>query len=689
MAGLAAAWQLSNPGSGNDVEVTVYQRGWRLGGKGASSRGVHGRVEEHGLHVWLGYYDNAFRLIRHVYDELDRSRTDPTCAIQDWREGFAPADQVGVEDFADGRWSHWIAEFRRQPGEPGDLTTTHPTSSVAGLVERGFGLLLDFTASLQARRLAPVPVGVVLSGSPVPPRRSTGNGGGADLDQFLRQAEIAALIGAVEALRLAGRVPSASATTGFVLARLARWQRELTALSQGEADLRRSGQLANLVLTCLQGVVRDGLLTDPRGFSAIDDVDFRDWLRRHGAAAETCASPLLQGLYDLVFAYEEGDRGRPRFAAGLGLFLAGKLFFDYHGSIFWRLTAGMGDVVFAPLYQALRARGVRFRFFHRVHGLHLRSDRQEIASITLGRQAELTGGSAEYDPLIRIKDLPCYPAAPRREQLDREVPLDLESHWSDRTTEQVVELHAGTDFDVVVLATSIGMVRHVCPELIADSPRWRDMVDRIATVPTQALQVWLRRSESELGWRHPGATVSGFVSPFDTYASMSHLVPREDWPDDEGVCSLGYFCSVLAKDAERDPAAAERTVLSHAVEFLDLHVGHFWPGARLPAGGFRWDLLPAFDATTGPDRLASQYTRANVDPSDQYVQCLPGSSAYRLRADESGYRNLYLAGDWINSGLNAGCVEAAVMSGIEAANAVLGRPLMTGVLGDWWGVATP
>ena len=35
------------------------------------------------------------------------------------------------------------------------------------------------------------------------------------------------------------------------------------------------------------------------------------------------------------------------------------------------MTAGMGDVVFAPLYHALRARGVEFRFFHRVDRLGL------------------------------------------------------------------------------------------------------------------------------------------------------------------------------------------------------------------------------------------------------------------------------------------------------------------------------
>ena len=40
MAGLSAAWRLSEPGWRDRFEsITVYQRGWRLGGKGASSRG--------------------------------------------------------------------------------------------------------------------------------------------------------------------------------------------------------------------------------------------------------------------------------------------------------------------------------------------------------------------------------------------------------------------------------------------------------------------------------------------------------------------------------------------------------------------------------------------------------------------------------------------------------------------------
>ena len=57
MAALAAAFELTGqPDWKEKYEVTVYQLGWRLGGKGASSRGKYGRIEEHGLHVWLGSY---------------------------------------------------------------------------------------------------------------------------------------------------------------------------------------------------------------------------------------------------------------------------------------------------------------------------------------------------------------------------------------------------------------------------------------------------------------------------------------------------------------------------------------------------------------------------------------------------------------------------------------------------------
>jgi uncharacterized protein with NAD-binding domain and iron-sulfur cluster len=74
----------------------------------------------------------------------------------------------------------------------------------------------------------------------------------------------------------------------------------------------------------------------------------------------------------------------------------------------------------------------------------------------------------------------------------------------------------------------------------------------------------------------------------------------------------------------------------------------------------------------GEARFESQYWRANVDPSELYVMSVPGSTTHRLRAEESGYENLFLAGDWTRNGLNAGAAEAAAMSGVQCANAMRG-----------------
>src|SRR5688500_14383451 len=118
MAGLTAAWQLSEPGAGN--EVVVYQRGARLGGKGASSRGRDGRIEEHGFHVWLGHYDSAFRLLRACYAELDRGASDPGCPIRTWRDAFRPANFIGIAEEDDGGWDAWMSRFPDDGREPGD-----------------------------------------------------------------------------------------------------------------------------------------------------------------------------------------------------------------------------------------------------------------------------------------------------------------------------------------------------------------------------------------------------------------------------------------------------------------------------------------------------------------------------------------------------------------------------------------
>jgi hypothetical protein len=225
-----------------------------------------------------------------------------------------------------------------------------------------------------------------------------------------------------------------------------------------------------------------------------------------------------------------------------------------------------------------------------------------------------------------------------------------------------------------VFAVSVGMVPHVAAELMAADPAWRSMVDRVATVATRSAQLWLDASERELGWPGPpGVTLSGFGDTFDTWASMSHLLPREAWPSPGGPRGLAYLCGAMP-DGEDD-------LRRSLARFLDDEVGALWPGSR-GVGGFRWELLWDDEDRVGPDRLRAQYLRANVDPSDRYVQSLPGSGRHRIAPGRTGFDNLAVAGDWTACGLDAGCIEAATRSGVQAARAVLagavGRPASRG-----------
>lgn len=239
-------------------------------------------------------------------------------------------------------------------------------------------------------------------------------------------------------------------------------------------------------------------------------------------------------------------------------------------------------------------------------------------------------------------------------------------------------LRRGVDFDHVVLAVSLGMLPLVAGDLIEDRPQWRQMTTHVRTVATQAFQIWLRPDEPTLGWNDPGVTLSAYLPPFETWASMPQTLWAEDWPEQDRPGTVAYFCGTLGAPwptgetgpgyLDRHRQSAHRQIIDH----LDHNLRLLLPGA---AGdrGFDWSLLSGSGGATGEAALGTQHVSVNVDPSDRYVQSVPGSDRYRLRADESGYDNLVLAGDWTDSGMNAGCIEAAVMSGLQAANAVLGR----------------
>lgn len=120
VAGLAAAFELSDPRHGGRFRVTLHQLGWRLGGKCASGRGmgVALRTKEHGPHIFFGFYDNAFAILREAYGAL---ASDPSRVFKTIEDALvAHYDLDTMEQQSDGSWLPWSIPLPRLPGQPGD-----------------------------------------------------------------------------------------------------------------------------------------------------------------------------------------------------------------------------------------------------------------------------------------------------------------------------------------------------------------------------------------------------------------------------------------------------------------------------------------------------------------------------------------------------------------------------------------
>jgi uncharacterized protein with NAD-binding domain and iron-sulfur cluster len=705
---VTAAFELTRPEHRGKYEVTLYQMGWRMGGKGASGRGPADRIEEHGLHIWLGFYENAFRILRECYAELGRA--DPHRRFADWQDAFIREPHIGVVDPSSaGGWVALTTLFPPAPGLPGDPLTTHNPFSLSNYLARAVDLLRTLVLGLYTWRREGGGELRELSeqrGLLSVLREAQPESVAASIGRLLKLGLLTTAAGLVEGLALLGvalkSIPSyqENLLLRFIEGIVASIRGHFEDYVTDDDEFRMKWQIIDLVCAILVGAFRHRLLFDPRGLDAINEYDCRDWIRQNGASESSLNSAFMRGLYDLALAYEDGDPSKPGLAAGQGLRGALRMFFTYRGSMFWKMRAGMGDVIFTPFYEALVKRGAKVKFFHRLENVKLADpaslapgEKPYVEALEFDVQAKVKGG-ADYRPLVDVKGLGCWPSLPDYGQLEdgermRLEGWDFESHW-DRRKAGTLTLRVGKDFDFVVYGASVGTVPHTCKEILARDPRWRDMARHVKTVATQAMQVWMNEDMRQLGWTAPTVTLSAFVKPFDTWADMEHLIAEESWPP--SLKSIAYFCNVLADPPAEPPRSddgyPERRrdeVRRNSVHFLDRHVGHLWPGA-VDERGFRWELLVDPGETGGPKaqgeaRFDSQYWRANVNPTDRYVQALPGSLKYRISPLDNTYDNLTLAGDWTDCGFSNGCVEAAVMSGRLAAHAIAHYPPLEDIIG--------
>ncbi|HEX5069483.1 MAG TPA: NAD(P)-binding protein [Vicinamibacterales bacterium] len=686
VGGMATAFELTNWDGWQDAyEIDVYQMGWRLGGKGASGRrpDLADRIEEHGLHVWMGFYENAFHLIRQAYDDCARRGLTPNSPFKTWQDAFTRQDYAANMDKTSSGWSPWTIHFPPNDTLPGEQALFDRKEGPPSLWDL-FVIALEWIF----RRLEELEG---LAGPHEPPRHLS--------DLFARLAvDVEQRASALLRALIARIIVPAEFVAGHLLSALIGLLQHIAdavldpiaSRLEQEPELRHLFYLVDAGSAMARGFLADDVLG--RGLAAIDDVDLIEWLTKHGC--RNPKNPFVIAGYDALFAYNQGDPAQPNISAGVSLYGVLRMMFTYRGSMFWRMNAGMGDTIFAPLYLLLRARGVRFHFFHRVTRVTPGAAAVEagaadsIDAIDFDLQATVKDEAKEYEPLYEVGGIPCWPAAPFYEQLVEGPALqrgvNLESDYTTWRAVGTKTLRRGVDFDDVVLAIPPGASRWICADVAAAKPTWANMFANVKTVQTQAMQLWLTRSSADLGFPQPGEgqkpAVTAYIEPHDTWADMSHLIDRETWTAADNVQSIAYFCNAFQDAASIPapftapdfPASQLARVREMALAFLNAGgIQVLWPHAGQP---FDWTLCVQRDGAIGEATIDTQYLRANIDGTERYVLSLAGATGARLDPGSSGFSNLYLAGDWTANVVNAGCVEAGVISGRLASRAICGKP---------------
>ncbi|HEY6558436.1 MAG TPA: FAD-dependent oxidoreductase [Polyangiaceae bacterium] len=430
------------------------------------------------------------------------------------------------------------------------------------------------------------------------------------------------------------------------------------------------------IATLIKGVT-DDLVFGSETWDDLDRQDFRAWMASHRLpfSPDLSRSALMQVPYDGVFAYLGGDQSRPRLCAGIAARGLLKLVGDYERAPYWTMTAGMGETVFAPLYEVLRARGVRIEFFAKVKELRMVGGR--LDEVVFGRQARVTAGPDAYRPLVTVGQVTCFRHEPDLAQLVAPAPIAGKDPYSDAVYDQDgpdVRIRDGSDFDYVICALPAPVTAHVLR-----GHTGHPVLSRIAGIPTVAtlhLQAWLREDTRLLGWKWTSRVLGSFRQPLNSMLDEHPLLGIEQWPapGPRGLLYLsGPFGPGFATNSEDagERAAAETAAFAEAARFVDEELWRVLPAARDPAtGGFDMSRLHA--PWTPADPLRDQYVRGNIDRSARYTLIEPATAANRPEPAPAGLVNLRFAGDWTKNGVDVPCMEGTVTSALLAANSILG-----------------
>lgn len=720
-SGLATAWELGHGPRRDQLDISVYTLGWRLGGKGATGRGPNGRIQEHGIHGFAGFYANSTAMLRQSYLDLypdhPQGHTTNGATNKPATNGAVPAELLpGVaprsldeallpEDYSvDFLYNEghaysrplWAPHNDAKPWD-GELSLT---------TEEAIQSIISLTSNAILQR--PIPFG---SSSWRAVQRVAAAGA-----WLSRQVVTRRLARLAEALRTAesGMIEG---LLSDVLAKALRWK------MRGRGAPK--SQFANIdyMVALIRGLTRSGILDQdhPTDVDELDHLDYKTWLRNCGISDATLKTGLPNVPAFICFQFPDGDTTLdPSMSAAAYVGWMVRLAL-VKGTSYSFFRSGTGESVIAPMFRSAQQAGVHFEFFHKLINVIPSVDGSSIDRVVFRRQARLRPGLHQYEPMTRIDGVSydVWPAEPLFDQLHPDdadgistARVDLESYWSGWEGIDDVVLERGRDFDQIVLAIPPTAFPYVCPDLLAKSETLTNAMG-LESCATIGVQLWLNKTLPELGITRKiprGQRMIGasFIDPFNVIGDFSELLDHEGWrfqPQKERVANplaapmatpqtLLYLCGPIADRTDplrhdfadhSVPHAAYEQAIAITAQYLA--TAALWlpnaPGDR-PADNLGLDVGTLFvnDPTVlGLDRLDTQYLKVNIDPSERYVLSLPGSVAKRPKAWACEANNLTLAGDWIYTGINIGSFEGAVTSGRLAAHSLTGFPALGDIAG--------
>ena len=704
---LAAAYYLGRQVDRYDVEL--YTLGWRLGGKCAAGRNmeVHDRIEEHGLHAFVGFYENGFRTMREAWTDAGL-QIQVGCAPFNYEAGEGPVagafigcDRVGVFEKYECDWRYFSTPQTFNGKIPGEVpeggedpkpNVGHVVSSALRRVAHDTEVILRhgrvqedrFEAqkepSLWTRIVADVKDFV-----DVGPRK---------LIDALED-----LVGYVEELAIESIAHEIE--SGSVLFRSIAWMLELvrsglrTVLGdwmKDEPEVYFVWQGLDILITLLVGIIHAKTVD----FDDLDHHDMRQWLLDNGMDPRNKDAAAITQVYETLFAH--GHTAYPdKLAAGVGLRWFVLVSFLYRGYPAYYFKYSCPQTMVTPYYLALQKFGVKVHFFHEVLDLEIEGsgDERTLSAVKMRVQATTKDGTP-YDPFVRIPGnppaIPSWPTTPKFDTLEQGDELarrgiDLESPWSGWEGVAEKRLELGKDFDHCILGIPVSVFPAITKQLTdpaspSHAQQWTDMVAGMKVIQTISAQLWFREPMEQLT-TNPYGMLTSYALPEPSMGDFTHLLQWEPWAElADGPQSVAYHTGSLVAitaaqgyPADAPPSWPREETGRWRTMFADwLRENYAGMYDRVASYEDMMDALACAEDLQGEARLATQYFNISVHPSDHYVLSQPQAMDLRLGQAESYVQGLFLCGDWTRTDLNCGCVEASTQSGMLVSRVLSNEP---------------